>query len=447
MKFCTNCGAANEDSQIICTECGMLLPETAPGGRKKGIPKLALGIGAGVLALGLAIGGIAWGVSLLGGNDEEDAYDKTMGQFAEMGEDKTRLQQFLDQTGSLLTGGEYTLGATWENENASVQWDMDYSRDAKQLNGGIYYSNTAKGSELELNYSASDEEVQLALPQKTANIYGFNIPEFEKKYRNSLVLSLLPISLPEELDLDFFVQPKGDNLLENLAGGGYDMLLSAIEVEELGERNLTVAGETQTCQAYRVTWSGEDDSGSFDFLPSVTDLLDAILPDVEPDCLFYINAEGCLIGADFVSKGSQYLFVLEGKENLWDKFSLTKNSLHDDPVVYSGAMVEDGEKLRLYLEGEAGEVWSFDYDDSTGAFTMNTAQTGQILHGEVLMSQEETALRMDWALANSGEQELVLTVTDLQQQPEPLTKGYTDLLDMSLTDWQRLMLELGVKFP
>lgn len=450
MKFCSECGAANENDAFSCYECGAELPAVQTNAKKgrKGsfrIPKPVLIGAAAVLALALVVGLVFGVIALLSGGEDDlgSAFGQTMGAFRDGEKDQTQLQTFMTQVSGCLADGEYTFDLTYDGV-AQLYLRTDYSYSDKQLQGRFNIMGT------EFAYSANEKLLQFTIPGQFDNVYGIRPGDLDKLLDDPLlsqIAGLFTGYIGMDLQADMFPKPTDlEGWFKNAAGDEYEAFLKSVEITEMEEERVL---DGRSCRVYEITWSSAAANelisavGSLGKLPQIGELLNVLVPELDPECRCYVN-DGYLIGLEFVSAGAQCLFVLEGEENPWDAFSLTVNSVYGESLYYHGALERSGESRHLYLEGEGETLLSLDYNDATGEFAVYTRDTGDLLRGQVTAGSEAT-LRLEWNAGEAGVQALTFTLSELRGQPGQLSADYIDLLEMSLTDLTRFLLDLGGK--
>lgn len=442
MKFCSQCGAANEDTSFSCYACGAMLEEEQTNTRRSrglNIPKPVLAIGGILLAVALVVGIVIWAVS--GGKGGVDnALGQTMKEFGGDKEKPTQFAQFFDVAGNRLEEGEYTMYASFSGGPLDLQLHTDYSRSARMLRGEIGLSG------YNLEYSVKKDIFQIRFPGEY-EVYGFNVKDINKiteKFNEMLSMpfvgQLLPVRLPTDLKLDFFKESdlKLEGLLAGIAGKEYEAFREGLTIEEWNDETITRAGQAEVCSVYKISWQSEDLNnllgalGSGGLLPNVGGLVNSLLPEMDPYLFCYVNSEGYLVGVRFTTAGSKCFFLLNGRENLWDEFSLTAETMTGEIKVYEGAMDRSGASFELYLKSDSGEkLISVSYNDDSGDFSLATAAAGTIVTGRVTCQVGEASMRLNWNTPETGAQELAWTVTRLQKQPEQLGEKYSDLMSMA----------------
>lgn len=450
MKFCSQCGAANENDMTVCFQCGaMLEPDPGYTGKPRAsfrIPKPVLIILGLVLAVGLIVGGI---VLALSGRESglEDALGQTFREFADGKEEPTQFQQFFITANERLAEGEYTLFAAFSGGRTELELNTDYSRSAKELRGELSLGG------FDLEFSAKKKVIQVRFPG-AYEVYGFNVDDinkitetFNKLLNMPFVGEVMPISLPTDLELDLFAESDLEGMLEGVAGEEYQAFLDSVEIETWNDETITLRGRSAACSVYKVSWKSEAATellgalGSGGFLPNVGGLVNSLLPELDPYVYCYIH-EDALVGARFTAAGAKCFFLLEGGDNLWDEFSLTAQTVSGETKVYRGAMVRSGEAFELYLQDDAGQrVITVEYDDASGKFAVSTASGGTLVTGQVTGKAGEAGIRLNWTLPEAGQQELSWTITRLRSQPQQLGEKYSDLVDMAWSVLESIVID------
>lgn len=450
MKFCSQCGAANENDMTVCYECGaMLEAESGYTGKTKGsfrIPKPVLIIVGLVLVVGLIVGGI---VLALSGRETglETAWGRTYRDFVGGKEEPTQFRQFFITANERLAEGEYTLYAAFSGGQTELDLSTDYSRSAKELRGEVSLGG------FNLDFSAKNKVIQVQFPG-TYEVYGFNVDDinkvtetFNKLLNMPFVGEVMPISLPTDLELDLFAKTDLEGMLEGVAGEEYQAFLDSVEIETWNDETITLNGRDAECSVYKISWKSEAATellgalGSGGFLPNVGGLVNSLLPEMDPYVYCYIHDEA-LVGARFTAAGAKCFFLLEGGDNLWDQFSLTAQTVSGETKVFRGAMVRSGDAFELYLQDDAGlRVITVDYDDDSGDFAVSTLSAGTLVTGQVTGKVGEAGIRLYWTLPEAGQQELSWTITRLRSQPQQLGEKYSDLMDMAWSVLESILID------
>lgn len=438
MNFCGQCGAANENDSVVCYECGAMLSVPQTVKKKKGISKPLL-IGGGVLLAVLLVVGVVFLILSGGKKDLATAFDRTVTAFRG-GEDRTRVQTFADELDKYLEDGDYHMSVTCGG-TADFSLVTDYSRDGKVMQGTVGMMG------MELAYSIDTRTVQFSVPGQFENVYGVQLKKLDQLKNNPLFSSIFgEISGNLVLSADLFAKNDLKTQFRDMAGEEYEALRKSIQIQELEEKEL----QGQRCQVYEISWSADAAGklvtalGSMGTLPELGELVTSLIPDLGSACRCYVNKEGYIVGLDFTCAGAQCVFVLEGRENPWDTFTLTVKSIYGDTAVYTGGLERFGKRMRFCLENETGILLSLDYDDDTGEFVICTRDDGRLLSGRV-RTDGQLYLSLAWQSEELGQQQLELAVAPLTLQPAPLSEHYIDLLDMNIADMTRFLLDLGIQ--
>ncbi len=433
MKICNSCGCANEDSSFICEDCGAMLPDApSEGGKKKGgslnIPKPILIAVAAVLVIALIAGGILL-FTPSKKTELADAFRNTVGEL----DDQTQFRQFFQRAGTYLEEGDYSLSAAFSGTGVDVSLDANYSRRDKLVQGSLKLMGFG------LDYSADNKIVQVRFPGEY-EVYGFQISDineitetFNKVFNMPLISQLMPFNLPTDLKLDLFQKTGLKDVVMSIAGEEYTALVESIQVEEWNGESLIVNGRNRDFDVYKITWKSSAMNnflgalGSGGLLPNVGELVNALLPELDPYVYCYVDEGGYLSGARFTLSGKKCFLLLEGKENLWDSVSLTVESVSGETIVCRGGTQKNGTVERTYLSDGTKDVFEILYDDATGEFSLTTASLGELLRGKANVDGREARVYVTWELPDVGMQSLKISLGELQAEPAHLGEHYADL--------------------
>ncbi len=447
MKYCTNCGCANDDSCFICEECGGMLSDAAPGKGKKNpgsvkIPKPILISVAAVLVIALIAGCV---LLLLPGKKTElaDAFRNTFGAL----DGQTQFRQFFSRSDTYLDEGGYSMSAVFSGNGLELSLDADYNRKEKLVQGSLDLMGFA------LDYSADNKLVQVRFPGEY-EVYGFQISDineitgtFNKAFKMPLISSLMPFKLPTDMKLDLFKKTDLKGVIMSIAGEEYEDLADSIKVEEWNGETLKVNGRNRDFDVYKITWKSSAMTnflgalGSGGLLPNVGGLVNVLLPEMDPYVFCYVDDGGYLSGLRFTLSGNKCFFLLEGKDNPWDAFTLTAESVSGGVTVCRGGTVKNGTVTRTYLNDGTRDVFEIVYDDATGEFTLSTASLGEVLRGRANADSQGTSLYVTWELPDAGMQSLKVTFGELEQEPEHLGEHYSDLKAMAWSVIENVIID------
>lgn len=450
MKYCPNCGTGNEDYASACSGCGTALGGGSPGTKRTptGIASGALvKIGAAIAAVGLVAGGVFLGAKLLKGNALSSAYEKTTDAFVEEVKVQRGIAAFTDLLDKYEDSGKYTLELIYQNDVLQLDSLCDYSRPAKKMTGELKYSDHRL--EIGVDYAIKKDVIQFTCPGQLEDIYGFSVKKLGNKLNNSALTSLLPIDFSALSDVDFFAKSNWAEFLNQQSNGKFDILRDSVKVTYLDKREVQFATGAQKCRMYQVTWDEKaltdliNTLGGKGLMAKLVGFVVDLVPQIDGDCRCYINEDGCLVGVDLVSVGNRYLFMMEGTQNPWDKFTLTITSLYGDAKVYTGGLYSSADGIQMYLQNQEEIFLAIEYDNK-GDFSVHTDKHGTIVYGNISVAGKEAALELNLGSAQMGTQKLVYRISALEEAPDQLSKYYVNLLDMDFADWQRLLLDLGI---
>lgn len=436
MLVCPNCGAVNEDGRMICSDCGTLLESNSGSYGKKRtglrIPKQVLLIIAGVLAVSLLVTGVVALVSGLG-NNLEKAFQRTMGEFSGVEENQTQFEQFLSMSAEQLKDGKYSMYTAFSGGMLQVEVNADYDQGKKMIRGDLNIC----GKELE--YSVKKKVVQIRFPGEY-EVYGINVDDINKLTKKingfldlPLVSEYVPIDLPTDLNIDFFDNPDLKEIMNGIAGDQFKAFKKSVKTERWNDETVTINGESVECKVYKISWKSEAANnllvalGSGGMLPDVGELVNTILPEMDPYIYCYIN-KGYLTAVRFTVAGNKCFLLLEGEENLWDNFTLTAENISGEVRIFQGRTVRDGASMDMYLADGDNRLFSLTYNDDTGDFNLGTVEVPMLLQGQVQADKREVSIRLDWTVPELGEQSLTWRIGKLEHPPEQLGEHYTDLM-------------------
>lgn len=451
MKYCESCFAINEDSDLVCISCGASLSTSGNpssiGGKKKIWIVWAILAVLVVAGLGLLVGKAVFGSK----NKLANACLRTVNVAQDDLLPQNWKKTVLGKAASVLQSPMFTFRADYRINTRQLHLDTDYSRKDKVLRGTASYSNYGDNVELGLCYSIASDTLQICAPDLSSSVYGCNLKKLGKVLNNSKLAEILPVTIPEDFPASIFRKTSFTNVLKAYGGEYYDDLVESVESEKLSSRELSLRDRWEKVSVYRVTWSSHaftkflSHAWGTKAFSAVGQVLNSIVPEVEPDCLLYVNKDGYMIGFDLVSMGTMYRFLLEGADSLWDYFSLQVTSLYADPIVYTGSAHVNDDTLIIALENEQETFCSLSYDISTGEYSIYTVKSGEVLRGQLTDDNGCYGMSVVFLPQSRNVQELRCQISPIKSTPEPISKEFINLLDMSLTDWQRILLEMNIQ--
>lgn len=449
LKTCV-CGAEFDDDVMVCNSCGTALTGgLQQGGRRRrssGNSKIWIFLVAIVAVLALVITGVV--VAFSGRTDVTlgRACLKSFREFSSFVEEESNVADMVGGLAGHLKDGNFTGSIELNAEGLVLESDFDYARSEKVLAGSIDCQVAEMGLDLHMNYSADKEALQIMFPEGSYDVFGFRYSDMEKNYEDSLLAKVLPKGIGGDFGSKLFEEPSGISAL----GERFAAFVESLKIKEQDEREILVGGKTKRCSVYQVSWDEDamkalvKSFGLNEKPAKFGKKFAALLEKLEPECLCFVDKSGKLIGINVVTLGKQYTFLLEGKDNLWETFSLTETSLSKETVCYTGRLEKNGSVLMFSLKNEGIELCAVTYDEKDGAFAVHTNTMGTILEGNLTGNKNQSTIAFAWDVPEQGPVKIELTLKALEQKPERLAKEYRDLLSMSLIDWQRLLMSLDV---
>lgn len=444
MKRCSNCGAKNLNDANYCISCDCELPDDETGGNRHPLNGKIKWLVLGAALLCLIV--FAYNRLFTPEKQVKDAVTSSSDAVAEEILTLDSISGFLETMEQISEDGKYTMSLGMVSTDQDVSWSMDYDRKEKNIAGQIDYRAPAGAGSVDLRFYVDNQDVRISAPQIVDDIYGFDLDVFSKKYDKSILRSILGLPSAKKLKLDLYKPFKWDKVLKLNAGDSWTDFTSTIDVELFSQREIMLGGEGVACTVYKVTWSAAAadkllrtiSGGGILTLP--IDLI-TLLPNMEPDCRLYVDGEGKWVGGDMILGDSKYILLLEGKQNVWDNVTLEIQPMVGENRKYAGGLTVKNDKLSLTLR-DANEVFlNVSYDDVTGAFSART-KAGTLLAGSVTSKNGRNHLTIDGTLAGVEKLTFDLKVGTLTGEVETLSGKYVDLMNMSLKEWERIIIEV-----
>ncbi len=330
-----------------------------------------------------------------------------------------------------ISDGKLSAELEWDNDYFHLFTDFDYSRPKKLLSGSAQLRENTYGLDVDVAYSIQKTTFEMRFSDTSLNVYGCDLEDLSEKVSSSS--STLPINL--------FKNSSG--LSVSQAKKNLKAFIKAVEVEKKGKTTVYINDTAQNCKVYELTWSEKSAekltkslNGGISALGSK---LLSLFSKIEPELTCYVNGSGEIVCVDFIYAANRCSLYLKGTDNPWDSFDLTVKTVSGSEYTYSGGIVREGNTMRISLTYETDRLFELDYDTDSGKFVLNIREA-EILRGKFLSDGKTCTV----AVYDDGELGTVqLTVSKIKADPERLSKKYIDILDMSLTDWQKLILDVA----
>lgn len=475
MNFCPKCGYANDNDAMFCAQCGGLLtppagqgqtasqptgqgqggsgtpqfsPNRQPDAPQEAKPKKKGGMVAVLcLALVAAIGlGIGFWLAL------SSPTARLLRAFRQTGD---ALGDYLSQPDQLADFGENIHTLLVDRQEFTMEFDigqqidltLNYADQAALCQAQLSYGWTS----LELNLYYDGQVMQLELPQFLDEVYGLPVENLDALPDSALGQML---GLPEDFD------PFGESTAMPDYRPQLNQFLDTLTVEELRQQTLELGSRRQSCTVYSLSWDNAALAELINWFLDEFELFGAgatsvdysagtalagvnsahisaeDLADIGVEA--YVDGSGNLVGLDITVEGDTLAVRLCGEENVWSELSLWERDSSGDENYLGGWSLEAGEEEILWTFNDSnGETeLTIQYDNDSGQYSIldnyGYGITGTLL-GE--NGEAEVSLGDDY-------QEMTLIFSPLQEEPEPLSQDYVDILEMSEADWQTLVSSL-----
>ena len=447
-QYCPVCGMECEAGVYLCPNCGAEVTPPRENNQKQ--KKTGLKAGwikwavAGLALVGLIGGGAAVALS----TDEAEIYRGGVNLGTQLAEKMQQLQNLIDareHLENLMKSGEYSVALRLDVGDVDASAVLHYDIKDKIMDGALEYENAADEVLLNFDFSSDNKKFMLASDRITADIYGFALADFQK----TPLAKILPLPVNEKGELDLFQKTDFSTQMENKYGTAWKNLVDSVEYNEINDRDMTIGGKVCHVRAFELTW---DDRAMVelanamlgrtkDFLGGFSELA----KHLKPDCRLYINEDHQIVAVDFVAAGNKCLIEFAGEENPWENCIVSSQALGGGQGVAEGYLtIQDGVvegRLRLM----SNTSYAVDYNDTTGDFRISaTVKDKQWdLTGCCTSDQGSASLELYGLWGDLGNVNISVALEPLEKTPEHLSRNYVDLMSMSSSDWQRLLIELS----
>lgn len=449
MKSCKNCGAENEDFATNCAYCGNKFYSATPPitRKKKSFPKAIIAVGAVAILLG---SGLAAWLELNPSAKVKHAFKETFRQLGTAISEKSELDEAVNTASVNLKSGKYEVELVLDSELYFLDAKYGYSKRKHIVSGHAQIEYPAADFTAEVEYAANKKSLQIASPKNSFNVYGFQFKDLSKRINNSALNSILPMDIPSSFNLDNFDLSKTLKSFGSKIEKQWRIFYKTIEIKKEGKSSIKVADDYQECTIYRVSW----DKDSLDDyaknvvrelkLPGSSETILKLIQILEPDCLLYVNSDDVIVAVDCVAAGNRYLFTLQGKENVWDDFSLKTTSLNGAETEYRGAIKRNGNVTAMILARENETLLAAQYDNRTGQYSIQTHSLGIILAGQIQGEDGRAYISTQLLPDLNPEFKVAVAVSDLPRDPELISKNYIDVFNLSAGEIQRIIMDIGL---
>ena len=463
MIICNICGASNLDTELVCRECGSPLPIQNVKKRKNRVSKSkdtakkgfrlsgkVLAVFAGAAAV---IGAIAVGVALRGNTPAKilgESLRKNESVVLEQIDRLENLSSFLDNAEELNAQGDFVLSANVDTNVLDLVGSVDYSRSERVMDGTLGYENQEQGLDLKFDFSADRKSFTLASDRLTADIYGFKLKEFAKKFHKTPIAKLLPIvEKGKEPDLDLFKKRTGPKTMEQKYGDVWKDFVKTVRYKEINERVKQIGSRAVNCRVYEISW---DTNAAKRLLNAMlgTDRgilsgLSSSLAKIDSDCRIYMDENGDIVAVDSVLIGSTRTLTVVDEDDRCLKYLLRSENISADGGNLWGELEITEDNIRGVLTWDGLVDVDLTYTDQTGEFRFKADLMGVLwdVSGKIASAAGGAQLTVGGYVPEHGDISLYLEQNPLANKPEMMSDKYVDLFGSGLRMWERLLIDIN----
>lgn len=466
MKQCPNpqCLQFNpDDSALACPYCRTPYAPASRRDKKKDrkkdqtVPDSGIGTTGGrsssgsgkkaALFAGLAAGAVALAAviflvvtSIFGTSALGIAAENSVSALNDQLSGHTNMFSYLEDMEFLSAKSDCHILLGIQTPDVALSLDTDYAGSKKLFNGSVEFQHLHEDFRMGADFHGNKKELRI-FGSDLVDTYGFKYSDFEKKYNSSHLRKVLGLPSAESLRLAPFRSFDLKDFLKEQGGSSWDAFEETLEIEKYDTRELTLGSRTEECTIYRVQWDAKKAEkmlktitrNTLGFLP---DFIPELVNKLAPDVRLFVDSNDCLVGVDFTFLNSIYTFLLEGVNNPWEQATLTITSAGGEPIRYSGGVVPDADGVRIELKAQNETVYAIYYNNSTGAYSI-VSPKGELSNG--IYRADDTGFHLESNFYNFS---YVISVSDLTRMPERSDDKYVDLMDLNLSEFNRLITDV-----
>lgn len=433
MKRCPRCSARNSNSNSRCAKCGCKLPASSRSASAAPSARVLLPAAAIVLAVVIFLS-VTTVFGLSPRNRVLSSAKLTLSALSDVAGDSDTLSTFRSVSEGLFISGNCQTTVHVRSDAFELQYEMNCAQILERMSGSLVYTDRTKGRAIPIEIYAGDKDVRLLAPSLTGEVYGFTFADLAKKKG----ISQKELAVYEPFSLS--------TSLESIAGESWDAFLKSVDAKKHRDDAALPGDPSRSCTVYKVSWDSK----------KAKELVSALSPDIllslpanlfgwvtgsEPDCRCYVDADGYLIGIDWVSMGSKYTLCFLGADDLWSDLTLTVDPLIGSTSVYTGGVRAGDDSWELLLADSSGVFFGFVLDEQTGAFSL-TAGGSALLRGTITATPGFAGVELVHGIGQTEELSASVSFGTPASKPEECTYSYTDLLHMNANELQRLLIEV-----
>lgn len=427
MIICPYCAAEISDDSQICPVCGNQLTIVEPFKIKKRRQKrsLLLKLGLGVIALAFISGAILWLLNYFSPSARlRRSVDLTFSQLIR----EIKKQDTLNKTIAVFdtisdTEKVSVYLETVKTSEESYSVSIDYNHSKQRMSGSIIYNEVTTHGKL--NFAIKKGIFQIELPDVSPNVYGFSLDDLKESKTIQVAQDVLGANIGAnqqnlESILGNYIK-QGSNLL--------DEIWRIAEVESLKKQ--------EDCTVYRITWTLSDLTALFtnEYPDAISANLYNFLKKVDGGFTCYVHENGCLTKVEAVVGVDLYTLTFSDADNLWHDFYI-KSSRDDIPQI-TGSVSGDGNEFKAVIIQGDNKLFEMAFIEDSHAFGVTIGEHN--LNGFLHSSTDSSGLQ---CVSENGTTTKI-ELGKLNDNPELISKDYTNLLDMSVGEISDLAVRLA----
>ena len=345
-----------------------------------------------------------------------------------------------------LLRGDFRADVNYRSEGLTVNTGFGLGRRSKVISGTASVLSKDPAVDVGFTFAANKRTFVFSLPGNSYEVYGFKYRDLAKKYRSSVFGKLFPYDFSNSSEfLSGLFKENRKSDVEQVTDSSLRNILKHCEVKKLDKRDISINGSFRTCTVYRVQIADSSETLK-DKLSSGNGLsLKSILRNFGPSVLCFVNDKHELVGADFTMAGIQYLLLLEGNDNPWERITLTQRGIGGADKQFVGGTETGPLSADIYLKDDVGDLFRVSFNKDASKLAIWTRSLGTVFQGSLIADGSSMSLGFDLYPGMSNAADITLSLSALKENPVMLAKNYTDVFKMNLGDLQRILLGYGIK--
>lgn len=427
MIICPYCAAEISDDSQVCPVCGHQLTIAEPFKKKERRQKrsLLLKLGLGVIALAFISGAILWLLNYFSPSERlRRSVDLTFSELVREIKKQDTLNKMIDVFETISdTEKASVFFETVKSSEESYSVSVNYDHSKHRMSGSIYCDeDTTQGK---LNFAMKKDFFQIELPDVSPTVYGLSLDDLNESKTVQVIQNVLGTNIGAN-------QQNFESILENYIKQGSNLLdeiWRIAEVESLKKQ--------EYCTVYRITWTLKDLTELFtnEYPDAISANLYYFLKKVDGGFTCYVHENGCLTKVEAVVGVDLYTLTFSDADNLWHDFYI--KSARDDVPQITGSVSGDGNEFKAVIIQGDNKLFEMAFTDNSHAFGVTIGEHN--LNGFLHSSTGSSGLQ--YVSENGTTTKIELG--KLNDNPELISKDYTNLLDMSVGEISDLAVRLA----